>query len=79
MKDNNLLLNNEIDSEFSMLISNRNQFFKVEGKKRILQTVRSAIVSRKIAISCSDGCFMYWNQINQIIWSFLPHCFKHTT
>ena len=70
MKNNNLLLNDKIDSEFLMLISNRNQSFKVEGKK---ESVRSAIVSHKIVISCSDGFFTFWNQINQIIWSFLLH------
>ena len=35
MKDNNLLLNNEIDSEFLMLISNQNLSFKVKSKKEI--------------------------------------------
>ena len=64
MKDNNLILNNEIDSEFLMLISNWNQSHKVEGKKIILETVRSAIVRQKIVISCSDGCFTFWNKIN---------------
>ena len=34
--DANLLLNNEIDSEIFMLISNRNQWFKVEGKNEYL-------------------------------------------
>ena len=33
MKDNNLLLNSDIDSEFLILISKENQSFKVEGKK----------------------------------------------
>ena len=33
MKGNNLLLNNEIDSEFLMLISNRNQSIKVKGER----------------------------------------------
>ena len=33
MKGNNLLLNNEIDSEFLMLISNQNQSIKVKGEK----------------------------------------------
>ena len=33
MKDNNLLLNIEIDFECLMLLSNQNQSFKVEGKK----------------------------------------------
>ena len=37
MKDNKLLLNNKFDSEFLMLISNRNQSFKVEGKKEYLK------------------------------------------
>ena len=64
MKDNNLILNNEIDSEFLMLISNWNQSPKVEGKKIILETVRSTIVRQKIVISCSDGCFTFWNKIN---------------
>ena len=36
MKDNNLPLNNEIDSDFRMLISNWNQSFKVEGKKKYI-------------------------------------------
>ena len=67
MKDNYLLLNNEIDSEFLTLISNRNESFKVEERKRMLETVRSTIVSRKIVISFPDGCFAFWNQINQII------------
>ena len=33
MKDNNLLLNSNIDSGFLILISKENQPFKVEGKK----------------------------------------------
>ena len=33
MKDNNLLLNSDIDSEFLILISKENQSFKVEGGK----------------------------------------------
>ena len=33
MKDNNLLLNSDIDSEFLILISKEKQLFKVEGKK----------------------------------------------
>ena len=33
MKDNNLLLNCDIDSEFLILISKENQSFKVERKK----------------------------------------------
>ena len=37
MKDNNLLLNNDIDSEFLVLISKENQSFKVEGKKKYLK------------------------------------------
>ena len=32
MKDSNLLLNSDIDSEFLILISKKNQSFKVEGK-----------------------------------------------
>ena len=41
MKNNNLLSNNEIDSEFLMLTPNRNQSIKVEGKKEYLkQSVR---------------------------------------
>ena len=41
MKNNNLLSNNEIDSKFLMLTSNRNQSIKVEGKKEYLkQSVR---------------------------------------
>ena len=39
MKDNNLLLNNDIDSEFLVLISKENQSFKVEGKKKVLKTI----------------------------------------
>ena len=78
MKDNNLILNTEIDSEFLVLISNRNHSFKVEGKKRIAETVWLTILSRKI-ISCSDGCFTFWNQINQRIWGLLLHYSKHTT
>ena len=39
MKDNNLLLNSDIDSEFLILISKENQSFKVEGKKRVLKTI----------------------------------------
>ena len=42
MKDNNLLLNNDIESEFLILISKENQSFKVEGKNEYLnQSVRS--------------------------------------
>ena len=78
MKDNDLFLSSEIYSVFYMLISNWNQSFKVEGKKRIPETVLSTIVSHEIVISCSDGCFTFWNQSNQIIWSFLLHYFKHT-
>ena len=33
MKDNNLLLNSDIDSEFLRLISKENQVFKAEVKK----------------------------------------------
>ena len=39
MKDNKLLLNSDIDSEFLILISKENQSFKVEGKKRVLKTI----------------------------------------
>ena len=41
MKDNNLLLNSDIDSEFLTLISKENESFKVVGKKEYLkQSVR---------------------------------------
>ena len=41
MKDNNLLLNSDINSEFLTLISKENESFKVEGKKEYLkQSVR---------------------------------------
>ena len=41
MKDNNLLLNSDIDSEFLILISKENQSFKVQGEKEYLkQSVR---------------------------------------
>ena len=41
MKDNNLLLNSDIDTEFPILISKENQLFKVKGKKEYLkQSVR---------------------------------------
>ena len=39
MKDNKLLLNSDIDSEFLILISKENQSFKVEEKKRVLKTI----------------------------------------
>ena len=37
MKDRNLLLNSDIDSEFLILISKENQSFKGEGKKEYLK------------------------------------------
>ena len=41
MKDNNLLLNNDIESEFFILISKENQSFKAEGKNEyLMQSVR---------------------------------------
>ena len=46
MKDNNLLLNIDIDSEFLILISKENQLFKVEGEKEYLkQSVRQCTIS----------------------------------
>ena len=50
--------------EFLMLISNWNQSPKAEGKKIVLETVRSTIVRQKIVISCPDDCFTFWNKIN---------------
>ena len=32
-----------------------------------------------MAISCSYSFITFWNLINQIIWSFFLHYFKHTT
>ena len=41
MKDNDLLLNSDIDSEFLISISKKKQSFKVMGKKEYLkQSVR---------------------------------------
>ena len=37
MKDNNLLLNNDIESEFLILIFKESQPFKVEGKNEYLK------------------------------------------
>ena len=38
IKDNNLLLKIEIDSEFLILTSRLNQLFRVEGKNEYLKT-----------------------------------------
>ena len=44
IKDSNLLLNIEIDSEFLMLSSKLSQSFEVHEKKRILETICSTVV-----------------------------------
>ena len=43
VKNNNVLLNIKIGSEFLMLRSKLNQPIRVEGKKRILQTICSTV------------------------------------
>ena len=61
MKDNNLLLNIAIDSEFVVFSPNLNQSFKVEGKKRILETVCSTMVAWHMIIPCFNGLFTLGN------------------
>ena len=46
-----------------MLISNWNQSPKVEGKKIVLETVRSTIVRQKIVISCPDDCLHFGTKL----------------
>ena len=50
IKDNNLLLNNEIDSEFLMLRSKLNESFRVNGKKRVLETIYSTVEGRFVVL-----------------------------
>ena len=59
IKDNKLLLNIEIDSEFFILRSKLNHSFRVEGKKRILETICTAAESGYTVVSCSGVCFTF--------------------
>ena len=59
MKDNNLLLNIEIESEFLMLRPKSNQSFKVEGKKRVLETICSTVEGGYTVVPCSGVCFTF--------------------
>ena len=45
MNDNSLLLNIEIDPELLIVSSNLYQSFRVEGKKRIVETVCTTVKS----------------------------------
>ena len=63
IKDNNLLLKIEIDSEFLILRYKLNQSFGVEGRKRVLVTIFSAVESEYTAVSCSGVCFTFWNKV----------------
>ena len=70
----------KLTMKFPTLISNQLKppVTRSRMENRMLETDHSIILSQKIFISCS-ACFIFWNQINQIIWSFLPHYLKHTT
>ena len=61
IKDNNLLLNTEIDSEFLMLRSKSNLTIRVEGKKRELETICSTAEDGYTVVPCSGVCFTFWN------------------
>ena len=55
MNDNNLLLNIARDSEFLIEAFKLNQSFKVEEKKRILETITSTAVVWYVVIPSCDG------------------------
>ena len=63
MKDNNLLLNIARDSEFLIEAFKLNQSFKVEEKKRILETITSTAAVWYVVIPSCDGLLTLWNQI----------------
>ena len=63
MKDNNILLNIARDSEFLIEAFKLNQSFKVEGKKRIFETIFSTVVVWYVVIPSCDGLLTLWNQI----------------
>ena len=61
IKDNNLLLKIEIESELIMLRSKLNQSFRVEGKKKILETICLAVEGGYNFVPCCGVCFTFWN------------------
>ena len=63
IKDNNLLFNIEIDSEFLMLISRWNQSFRVNRKKEYMEQ-SVTVVRCYIVITCADSSFLHWKWIN---------------
>ena len=63
MKDNSLLLNIARDSEFLIEAFKLNQSFKVEGKKRILETICSTVVVWYMVIPSCNGLLTRWNQV----------------
>ena len=75
MKDNNLLLNSDIDSEFLILISKENQSFKVEGKKRVLKTILVLNLLSNLELSLSlfytqNVIFLY-----NILYAYMYHVY----
>ena len=59
IKDNNLLFNIEIDSEFLMLISRWNQSFRVNRKKEYMEQ-SVTVVRCYVVITCADSSFLHW-------------------
>ena len=55
MKDNNPLLNSDIDCEFLILIYQENQSFKVEWKERVLKTISTTLKGGHTVVSSFDG------------------------
>ena len=64
MYDNRLLSNTEIDSEFLIVSSNLYQSFRVEGKKRIHETVCTTVKSWHTVYPCCSSLLNFWNQID---------------
>ena len=64
MKDNSQFFNIARDSEFLIESFKLNQSFKVEGKKRIRETICSTVVIWYVFIPSCNGLLTPWNQIN---------------
>ena len=64
MKDNSQFFNIARDSEFLIESFKLNQSFKVEGKKRIRETICSTMVIWYVVIPSCNGLLTPWNEIN---------------
>ena len=61
IKNNNLLLNIDIDSEFLMFTSKVKQSFRVDKKKRIIKTISSTAAGWYMVAPCSNSYYAFWN------------------